>query len=76
MRALSNKSNTDRAMTNEMQEFHQKLNMKMNSATNQYHEILSEKKREIQRENDIFKEKVNKYQSDMEEQKRLDYQRY
>ena len=48
----------------------------MNSATNQYHEILNEKKREVQRENDIFKEKFNKFQSEMEEQKRLDYQKY
>jgi hypothetical protein len=63
-------------LTNEMFEFHQKLNNKMESAQNQYNDILNEKRREIQRENDLFKEKVMKYQSDMEEAKRNDFQNY
>lgn len=45
-------------------------------ASSQYHDILSEKKREIQRENDLFREKVNKYQSDMDKSKKIEYQKY
>lgn len=37
---------------------------------------MADKRREIQRENDLFKEKVHKYQLEMEEAKRSDYQKY
>lgn len=37
---------------------------------------MADKRREIQRENDLFKEKVHKYQQEMEEAKRSDYQKY
>jgi hypothetical protein len=48
----------------------------MDCATSQYNEILADKRREIQRENDIFKEKVIRYQSEMEESKKQEYQKY
>jgi hypothetical protein len=57
-------------------EFHHKLNSKMDEAANQYNEILTEKRREIKRENDIFMQKVNKYQSELEETKKSDYIKY
>jgi hypothetical protein len=41
-----------------------------------HEESLAEKRRGIQRENEIFKTKVQKYQSDREEAKRQDYQKY
>jgi hypothetical protein len=60
----------DMCIFNEMGEFHQKLMSKMDNAKNVHEEALAEKKRDIQRENDIFKDKVQKYQSEREEAQR------
>lgn len=48
----------------------------MDHAKSIHEESLAEKKREIQRENDIFRVKVQKYQSIREETNRLDYQKH
>jgi hypothetical protein len=67
VRAMSHKRQMEMSLSNEMSEFQQKLNSKMDNAKNMHEEVLAEKKRDIQRENDIFKEKVQKYQSEREE---------
>jgi hypothetical protein len=70
VRATSHKREIDMCLMNDMGEFHLKLNNKMDNAKNMHEEVLAEKRREIQRENDIFKEKVQKYQTEREETKR------
>jgi hypothetical protein len=45
----------DKEFTDEMMEFHLKLNVKMDTAKQQQEDTLAEKRREIQRENELFK---------------------
>jgi len=47
IRAMSNKTHNEMAMSTDMAEFNMKLNSKMDTATSQYNEILADKRREV-----------------------------